>query len=653
MQDKLYIDVETYSDIDLEVVGSYKYCNHSSFEILLIGYAFNDEPIHIIDFASGDYMPERFEDALFDENVIKVAHNAMFERNSFRATGFEVPAEQWFCTMIKAAYCGLPMKLESISKVLDLENKKLDTGKALINYFTKPCKATITNGQRTRNMPHHNPEKWKQFREYLYFDVAATREIDHYLEDYTIPKFDTDLYVLDQKINDIGVKVDIPYVKKVLKINNFFTEQFTNEIYNLTGLENPNSVPQLKKWLSVKAKKKITSLTKESVTELLKETEDYAIRRVLEIRQQLGKTSNAKYIAMLNAVYGADRRLHGMYQYYGASQTGRWSSRMVQLHNLPQNHIPDLDLAREIVQTCEPEVVEMFYGDIFDTLSQLIRTAFIPEDGKIFYVSDFSAIESRVISWLAAEEWRLEVFRTHGKIYEATASKMFGVPLESIDKGSTYRQQGKVAELALGFGGSKDAITRMDRNNEIPDEDKPGMVRIWRKANPQIVKLWKKLNDAALDAVFYKKKVAVRLKYTTIVMDSDGLVFTIQLPSGRKLYYFNPSIGKNKFGGESVTYWRQNQVTKKWEKDDTYGGKIAENIVQGIARDLLAFKMLELDNEGYEIPIHVHDEAVVEHIINEYVLSHILEIMSTNNIPWAQGLPLAADGYTTDFYKKD
>ena len=654
MDNYLYIDVETYSDLDLTEVGVYKYVSSPNFEILLIGYAFNNEPIQIIDLASGDKIPERFEDALFDDNIKKCAHNAMFERNTFRRIGYDISPENWHCTMIHAAYCGLPLKLQTIAEILDLPTKKANTGTLLINYFSKPCKATGTNGGRTRNLPQHSPSKWQAFREYLHDDVVVARDIRQYLSEYVIPEFDSQLYILDQEINDYGISVDTDFIQKAIVIDNWFSEILTQELYDITKLDNPNSLAQLKAWLSVKAKKKITSLTKESVDQLLTSTEDQTIRRVLELRQQLGKTSTAKYASMMNCEYGNNNRVRGLFQYYGANSTGRWAARLVQLHNLPRNYLNDLELARNIVKEADGPLLEMLFGNVPDTLSQLIRTAFVASDNNTFIVADFSAIESRVISWYANEKWRLDVFNTHGKIYEATASKMFNIPFESITKDSEYRQRGKVAELALGFGGSKDAITRMDRDNEIADEDKPGLVRIWRKANPAIVKFWHRINNIALECVKRRKRIVCSLDFTELIFDCDGIVLTITLPSGHVLYYWEPKIGENRFGGESVTYMNINQKTKKWQREDTYGGKLAENIVQATARDLLGYAMIKLHSLQYNICMHVHDEVIVEHLksLAEKEYTKIIALLS-EEVPWAKGLPMAAAGYITDFYKKD
>lgn len=653
MDNYLYIDVETYSDLDLTEVGVYKYVSSPNFEILLIGYAFNNEPVQIIDLASGDKIPERFEEALFDDNIKKCAHNAMFERNAFRRIGYDISPENWYCTMIQAAYCGLPLKLETVAEVLDLPVKKANTGTLLINYFSKPCKPTGINGGRTRNMPFHNPSKWQAFRDYLHDDVEVARSIRQYLSDYTIPQFDIDLYILDQVINDFGISVDIDFVQKAIAMDNWFSTKLEQELIDITKLDNPNSLAQLKAWISVKVKKKITSLTKESVIQLLTLTEDQTVRRVLELRQQLGKTSTAKYTSMINCEHGPDNRIRGLFQYYGANSTGRWAARLVQLHNLPRNYLNDLELARQIVKEGDQQLLEMLYGDVSDTLSQLIRTAFVPTEGNTFIVADFSAIESRIISWYANETWRLEVFKTHGKIYEATASKMFHIPFESITKDSEYRQRGKVAELALGFGGSKDAITRMDRNNEINDEDKPGLVRIWRKANPAIVKLWSTVNKTAIECVKQRRKIVCTLDNTELIFNCDGLVFSITLPSGHILYYWGPKIGENRFGGESLTYMNINQKTKKWQREDTYGGKLVENIVQATARDLLGYNMLKLHNLGYNIVMHVHDEVILEHekVSASEEFPKVISLLS-EQVPWAKGLPMAADGYITDFYKK-
>lgn len=647
---KLYIDIETYSSVNIKESGLFKYMESPDFEILLIGYTLGDTPYKVIDLASHEEMPEDFVEALLDPNVEKIAHNAMFERVAFNRVGLSVPVEQWTCTMIKAAYMGLPFSLAQVSKALDLETKKLDTGTKLINYFCVPCKPTITNKGRTRNFPEHDKVGWEAFKEYLKADVGACKEIDERLANYTIPEIDIQLYNLDQKINDFGIHADLAFVKNAIQIEEVNTAKLKTEMYTLTGLANPNSAAQLAKWLSSRLGKNVTSVAADAVKQLLTEVEDVTVRRVLTLRQALGKTSTAKYKAIINSA--VDGRIRGLFQYYGANATGRWAGRLVQLHNLPQNHIADLDFARDCVLQNDIDTLEFSYKSVAGVLSQLIRTAFVPTKGNLFLVGDFSAIESRVVSWLAGEEWRLEVFRTHGKIYEATASKMFNVPLRDIDKGSPYRQLGKIAELALGFGGSVGALDKMDRNKEIPDEDKPGLVRTWRRANPKIVTLWREVNERAISCVSTGQTIVLDLAHTKLIFKYNGEVFTIVLPNGHELHYWRPKIKENKFGSPGLTY--MSLKSGMWVREDTYGGKLIENIVQATARDLLGHNMLKLDKLGFDIVMHVHDENVVQtcECSAEDDLKLMLKLMG-QDVPWAPGLPMAAAGFVTNYYKKD
>lgn len=658
MKRKLFLDIETFSDIDLMKAGLYRYAASPNFEIMLIGYALDNEPTTIIDLSSGDEMPSEFISAMNNPDIVKVAHNAAFERTCFRLTGLDIPTDQWECTMVKAAYMGLPFSLDGVTEALDLNIKKLASGKALINYFTKPCKPTITNRGRTRNGPFDDIQKWESFREYLIADVDSMREMYKFLENYSLPEFDKKLYVIDQAINDIGIKVNPTFVANAISINEWFTEHVTETVQKLTGLANPNSPAQLKTWLSSRMKQQITSLTKDSVSTMLKSTEDEAIRTVLESRQQLGKSSIAKYQAMSNSMQELSHRIQGVYRFYGANATGRWSSLLVQLQNLPRNSIPDLDLARNTVLANDGDTLELLYGDVSKVLSQLIRTAIVPDEGKTFIVSDFSSIESRVISWYANEEWRLDVFKSHGKIYEATASKMFNVPFEEITKDSPYRQLGKVAELALGFGGSVNAITVMDFKKEIPEEDKPGLVRTWRNANPNIVKLWHMVNATAIACVKNRKSIKLQLAHTALTFSSDGRVFSIVLPSSHVLNYWQPRIVPDLYGRDSLTYMQQNQVTRKWQRTDTYGGKLVENIVQATARDILGETLIKLDKRKEELDttlvMHVHDEVILEAPTEraEETLTIVEDMMSVT-IPWAPKLNITADGFITSYYKKD
>lgn len=652
MKRDLYIDIETYSSIDLSSCGAYKYIESPDFEILIVGYAFNDEPVNVIDLVSGEELPQEFIDGLMDPETIKHAHNAVFERRSFMRVGYNVPIEQWRCTAVKAAYCSLPLSLADVSKRLDLEEKKLDTGKALIKYFSCPCKPTKINGGRTRNYPWDAPEKWDMYKTYNDYDVRSEREIDKKLAIFNIPEAEQALYVLDQQINDNGILVDIEMAKHAIEIDAWYSQELTEKVKSITGLANPNSVAQLKTYLSQKIGKPVTSLLKADVPGLINECADKDAKFVLQARQRLAKSSVKKYTAMLNCAC-SDNRARGLFQFYGANRTGRWAGRLIQLQNLPQNHIDELDLARDLVATGRGEDIELIYDDVPSILSQLIRTAFIAPEGKIFAVADFSAIEARVLSWYADEEWRLEVFRTHGKIYEATASRMFGVPIEMVTKGSDLRQKGKIAELALGYGGSLGAMKRMGGERMgLSDAEMMSSVRKWRKANEGICDFWAEVEDCAIRAVRYQ---------TRVVSDAHGLVFeyehevlTILLPSGRKLFYREPRLKAGKMGSVVLCYKGVVQETKQWGEIDTYGGKLTENIVQATARDLLADVMLRLANKGYKIVMHVHDEMIAEvpEAEGKEYLNRMCEAMAME-VPWAKGLPLRGDGYITKYYKKD
>lgn len=645
----LFIDIETYSSVDLKESGLYKYISSPDFEILLISYAFDKEPVKSIDLVSGEQMPEEFEEALFDSNVIKHAHNATFERVCFKRIGYDIPVEEWRCTMIKAAYCGLPLSLDDISKVLDLKNKKLATGKTLIKYFSCPCKPTRLNGQRNRNYPIHNPEKWKEYKTYNIVDTESEREIFYLLEPIEIPQIEQDLYNLDQKINDTGILIDRQFVNNAIKIDEWYSRNLSTLVTEKYGIDNPNSSAQLKQWLRDVTGNEVESLAKgEMPTLIANNKEDADVSFVLKARQQLSKSSIKKYTAMLNCM-GKDNKARGLFQFYGANRTGRWAGRLIQLQNLPQNHLDNIDEVREYVYNNQQSALGLLYDDISSILSQLIRTAFIPSNG-LYAVADFSAIEARVISWLANEEWRLEVFSTHGKIYEATASRMFNVPIEMVTKGSDLRQKGKVAELALGYQGGLGALKRMGGEAMgLSDGEMMDIVRKWRKANPGIVSFWEDVNTCAINALRYNGQFVSSYKGLIFerITVGDNSFLSIQLPSGRKLYYYKPRIDSS----GSIVYQGIIQETKTWGEIATYGGKITENIVQAIARDLLAASMLKIDKAGYPIVMHVHDE-VISDVNNEEALKNICDIMG-ENIPWAEGLLLKADGFTTKFYKKD
>lgn len=650
MARQLHIDIETFSSVDIKTSGAYKYTQSLDFEILLVAYAFDDGPIKIIDLVQGEKLPEEFIDGLLDPEVHKCAHNATFERNSFRQYGYDIPIDQWYCSAVKAAYCGLPLSLELVSKAMKLEEKgKLSTGKALIRYFCNPCKPTKANGMRERNFPWHDQEKWEEFKLYCINDVEAEREIDHRLEHYTMPDFERINYIIDQEINDAGVLVDIDMVQHAVDIDNKFSDEVTDKMKVLTGVDNPNSPSQLKEWLSDALGKNVHTLAKDSVLELLDETDDEAVSDVLDGRLKLSKSSTKKYVSMINCVC-EDGRAHGLFQFYGANRTGRWAGRLIQLQNLPQNHMRDLDLARQVIASGDYDLAKMLYDNIPNILSELIRTALIAPDGYTFAVSDFSAIEARVLSWVANEEWRLDVFKTHGKIYEASAAMMFGVPIESVTKGSELRQRGKTAELALGYQGAEGAMEKMDRDGKIPPHERKVIVKKWRKANPKIVQLWSDVETCAIHTIKTRKSMRLR----SLGFHYDGEIFRIELPSGRSLFYNHPKLGVNRFGMESIIFKGMDQVIKQWTSVETYGGKLVENIVQAISRDLLAYSMQNLRKAGFKMVMHVHDEIICEVPENEgeEQLKRMEDIMG-QEVPWAPGLPLTADGYVTKFYKKD
>lgn len=646
----LGIDIETYSSEDISSCGVYRYAEADDFTVLLFAYSVNDGPVRIVDLASGEKLPERIFDALTDETVLKTAFNASFERTCIgRYYGIHLKPEQWECTMVRCAMLGLPLSLAQAGKVLNLEDQKMSEGKALIKYFSCPCKPTKVNGGRTRNLPEHAPDKWDTFKRYCVRDVEVEQEIRRKTLGFKIPASEHELYVIDQRINDRGVLLDMDFVHHAVHMDNVYKGRLAVEAAELSGLENPNSVAQLKAWLGEQTGSTVKALGKKDIPDMLKATDDDTVRRVLEIRAEMGKTSTKKYKAMTTAAC-ADGRVRGLLQFYGANRTGRWAGRLVQVQNLPQNHLPDLDYARQLVKEGDLDMVEMMYGNVPDTLSQLIRTAFIAKEGHVFMVCDFSAIEARVIAWLAGEQWRLEVFRTHGKIYEASASMMFHVPVEEITKTDPRRQKGKIAELALGYQGGVGAMKTMGGERMgLSESEMTEIVNHWRKANPAIVSLWMDVERAATAAI-----------ETGGPSETHGLLFfkrmgllMIKLPSGRCLCYPKPAIGANRFGKESITYEGLNQTTKQWGTQETYGGKLVENIVQGIARDCLAVTMMRLEAAGYPVVFHVHDETIIEAKADgSQTLEEIEDIFKTP-IPWAKDLPLKGAGYTTPYYLKD
>lgn len=652
----LAIDVETYCELDIKNVGAYRYCEHPSFEIMLFAYAYDDEPVQIIDFMNGETLPFEIIEDLENPEVLKTAFNANFERNAIIGDGYwpngisDMNPAQWDCTMIQALRMGLPGSLDMVGKALNFQEdkQKMKEGKALIQYFCKPCKPTKVNGGRIRNLPEHDAEKWELFKEYCKQDVEVERSIRKKLSKYKTTEKEKRLWDLDQEINDRGINLDLVLAQKAIECDEQFKDRLTKEAIELTGLSNPNSPTQLKKWLSEKVGYEVTSLTKDSIPKLLEAAEDENVKRVLELRQLMAKTSIKKYQAMESARC-EDGRVRGLLQFYGANRTGRWAGRLVQVQNLPQNHLPDLDYARQLVREGKFAEIEFLFDSVPDTLSQLIRTAFIPSEGNRFIVADFSAIEARVIAWYAGEKWRLDVFKTHGKIYEASASQMFHIPIEEIKKGSDLRQKGKIAELALGYGGSVGAIKSMDRSGSIPEEELPGLVRSWRNANPNITKFWWDVDKAAKKAI--TERTTVCMQYGLKFIYDPGVLF-IQLPSGRRLSYVRPKIEEGSYGSDIISYEGMEQTSKQWTRQETYGPKLVENIVQATARDCLAEALFNVDKAGYKTVMHVHDEIVMDVPIGFGSVEEVNNIFG-QEISWAPGLPLKADGYECSYYMKD
>ena len=643
----LSIDIETYSDIPLQKTGVYRYCESPNFEILLFGYSIDSGPVQVVDLACGEHIPKEVLAALEDDSVIKWAFNAAFERVCLSRylgypTGEYLDPESWHCSMVWAATMGLPLSLEGVGAVLGLEKQKLTEGKELIKYFCQPCLPTKANGQRTRNRPFHAPDKWELFKRYNARDVEAEMGIQQKLSKFPVPPQVWEEYDIDQEINDRGVRIDMELVEQAIQMDARSRQELTDSMKRMTALENPNSVQQMKQWLSDNGME-TDSLGKKVVAELLK-TAPPELAEVLTLRQQLAKSSVRKYQAMEKTVC-SDNRARGMFMFYGANRTGRFSGRNIQLQNLPQNHLPDLAEARALVRSGDFDAVELLYEDVPDTLSQLIRTAFIPRGGARFLVADFSAIEARVIAWFAGETWRREVFEKGVDIYCASASQMFKVPVEKHGVNGHLRQKGKIAELALGYGGSVGALKAMGAlEMGLTEEELPQLVDAWRQSNPNIVKFWWAVDRAVMEAVRYKHTTT---DYGLTFSCRSGMLF-ITLPSGRKLAYVKPKVGTNKFGGECITYEGIGS-TKKWERLDSYGPKFVENIIQATARDILCYAMRTL--RCCSIVMHIHDELVIE-ADPRMSLDAVCEQMGRTP-PWAKGLLLRADGYATPFYKKD
>lgn len=662
----LSIDIETRSSVDISKAGAYRYAQSPDFEILLFAYQWDDGPVEVIDLKCGEIIPEWLVQALGDPNVIKHAYNAAFEWYCLNRAGYATPLDQWRCTMAHGLYCGYTAGLDATGRAIGLpqDKQKLAVGKALIRYFCIPCKPTKSNGGRTWNQPQHDPDKWALFKEYCRQDVVTEHEILRRLNFFPMPEDEERLWQLDVAMNAYGVRVDTKLIAGALHVDGISTEKLTAEAVELTGLDNPNSGAQLVPWINAHNKEHpddpdlLSDLRKETVEEVLKDRDNLPedVARMLEIRQQLGKTSVKKYVAM-DVARGEGDRVRGLTQYYGANRTGRWAGRLVQLQNLPRNYLKTLDYARELVKAKNYDGLRILYGNVPDTLSQLIRTAFIPSEGHKFVVADFSAIEARVIAWLAGEQWVNEVFATHGKIYEATAAQMFGVPVERITKGSpeySLRQKGKVATLALGYQGSTAALIAMGAlKMGLTEDELPDIVTRWRNANKRICGLWYAVENTAL-----------RVMQTAQPQGLNGLIFalegdliygqsflTVRLPSGRKLYYPKPFLQENRFGKQAIHYYAVGQQTRKWEIDSTYGGKMTENIVQAIARDCLAVTLRRIAQKGLQTVFHVHDEVIIDAPM-ETTVDEICNLMA-EPIPWAPGLILKGAGFESSYYMKD
>ena len=647
---KLSCDIETFSDVDLIRCGVYKYADSPNFEMLLFAYAVDDGDVHIIDIAGGEELPEEIIQAIKSDTVVKTAYNAQFERVCLSRylklpEGEYLNPQSWYCTAVQAAELALPLSLADVGSVLGLERQKMTEGKELIKYFCVPCKPTKSNGNRTRNRPCHDINKWETFKKYCMRDVDVERQIADKLKMYPISDEEHRLYVLDQIINDRGVLVDSELAEQAVKLNSIQTAVAVEQAYMITGLENPNSVTQLKQWLKENGVE-IESLSKKAVKSLADET-DGDVSEMLKLRLLMAKTSVKKYEAVIRSVC-SDNRVHGMMRFCGANRTGRWSGNILQPQNLPQNHLPDLTLARDIVKDGDFEMLDMMFGNVPNVLSELIRTVLIPKPNHRFIVADFSAIEARVLAWIAGEQWRIDTFKNGGDIYCASASKMFKVPVEKHGVNGELRQKGKISELACGYGGSVGALKNMGAvEMGVQENELQGLINDWRNANPHIVRFWYEVGNAAMKAI--KEKTTVPLGKLVFAYER-GILF-IRLPSGRRLSYIKPRIGTNRFGGDSITYMGINSA-KKWDRLETFGGKLTENIVQGTARDLLANALINAANAGYDTVFHVHDEIICE-VPNGYgSVDELCKLMCIKP-EWADGLPLNADGFECEYYKKE
>lgn len=652
----LHIDIETFSSVELKKSGLYKYVQSTDFEIILFAYAYDDEPVRVIDCLQGEEIPLSVLNDLQNPEVIKVAHNAAFELYAI-SKFYRTFLDQWRCTMVHALYCGFPGSLAGVGDAIGFQEdkKKMGIGKALIKYFCVPCAASKANGGRTRNYPRHNMQKWELFKSYNRQDVVTEREIYRVLCQYPVPEEEWRNWQLDQMINMGGTALDMELVEGALAISDQVRDELSGKAKNLTGLENPNSVAQLKKWVEDNSGLEIDSLNKATVAEILAGDPTEGIKEVLKIRRELGKTSVKKYEAMETCVC-EDGRVRGLLQFYGANRTGRFAGRLVQIQNLPKNFIGTLDIARELVKHRQIEALRMIYGNIPDTLSQLIRTAFVPGEGCHFCVADFSAIEARVLAWMAGEQWRLDVFRTHGKIYEASASTMFGVPIESITKGQEnykLRAKGKVAELALGYGGGAHALVAMGAlNMGLTEEELPDIVKRWRASSRRIYDFWYAVERAAQEAIEYG--VITTLPCGITISRDQNFMF-IKLPSGRSLFYRDPQLAPGNYGNKEILFMGLNQTNKKWGRINTWGGKLVENIIQAVSRDILCNAMTNLTRAGYRINFHIHDEVILEVPDGDKSKNLDDAIKRMCALPvWANGLPLNAAGFdNAHYYMKD
>lgn len=645
----LHIDLETYSDVDIGKCGAYRYVDSPNFEILLLAYAYDDEPVTVIDVAQKESWPMQVLDDILSSEVTKVAHNAAFERiclSKFLNTHLD--PEAWHCTMVHALSLGFPASLADVGKALNLgeDKQKMAVGKRLITYFCKPCKQTQANGQRTRNYPHHDLDKWNLFKEYNRQDVVTEQAIYERLMKFPLPDSEQQLYCLDQSINDYGIGVDTDLMDKVIGYSKDYEIKLRKECEDLTGGINIHSIVQLKQWLTEQEGRQIDSLTKDDVDQLLKLDLKPCSRRILELRQETGKTSVKKYEAFERSIC-SDGRIHGAFQFYGAGRTGRWAGRLIQPQNFPRNAFEDIALARQMVKDKQWNEIEMLYGSMNDVFSTLIRTLIVPPHGKTFAIADYSAIEARVVAWMADEKWRQDVFANGGDIYCMSATQMFGVPVEKHGQNSHLRKKGKVAELACGYGGGVGALRKMGGEQMgLSEKEMDDIVKKWRRSSPHVVRLWRELGDAAIEAIDTRLKV--RCRHGVSFKYAKGILF-MQLPSGRSLAYVQP-----RFDGQELTYMGMNQTTRKWERTKTWGGKLTENLIQAIARDCLATSMQKIQKAGYHIVMHVHDEVIVE-VPTDDAGGHLkrIEELMGEPIEWAPGLILTADGFTSEYYRKD